>query len=254
MAGVVIHFIIRYQKKVLFQQKELKNTEIKFLKKMTDAVLVKVEEERNKISENLHDDVGTMLSLIKLNQQRLFKTLVETPENKEVIDINNKLVNNIVKKIKLISDDLVNPTLRLFGFKEAVEELCISIHSTKQVSVKYRDESKKHDLEKSTEVQMLRICSELLNNLIKHSLPKNVDVNMRDVENTLVVTIKHDGKGIDDQQVVEFMKDGSGLGLKNIFSRAQMINAKIEYNNDLPEAPFVKVKLILTSPANPHEN
>lgn len=252
MVGVVLYFVISYYKNILNLQKEIKQAESMFQKQMTDAVLLKVEEERNRISEDLHDEIGTMLSVVKLNQQRLFRLVPETSENKEIIDVNSSHLNGIVSKIKSISDELASPTLRHFGFYAALEELCLNIHSTKQVSVKYLDQSENHKLEKSTEVQLLRICSELLNNVLKHSLPKNIVVNVQNVKQRLVISINHDGVGLSNDRVVELMKVNRGLGLKNIFSRAQMINAEIDYNNIKVESPFIQLKLVLPPVPNKH--
>jgi signal transduction histidine kinase len=243
MVGVVVYFMVSHYNAVIARQKEIKEAELRYQRQLTDAVLTKIEEERSRIAGDLHDDFGAMWGVIKLNEQMIYNEANGSSKAMKSFEANKKILSDIKSKIRSIQNELVNPTLLLCGFETALKELCLSISGTGQISVTFSNKSTNIVKAKEVQVQLLRICSEIMTNLIKHSSPTSRVVNLFDVEGWLMIRFEHNGKGISTEEVKSLMQGSKGLGLNNIFSRVQMIKAKLDYHNDNKSLPFVELAL-----------
>ncbi len=200
--------IIRYHKRRSVHKKGSIQQQFKYL-----------EAEKGRIAADLHDDVGAMLSAIKLRLQFVQPKEVAMQKN---LDFAGEQIDVIMQKLRHISQTIMPSILKRKGSREAFLELieymllptgikvCSSIHEI--------------HTDPETEVHLFRIVQEILNNIIKHSKAGSVHMHLEQNNEGIVLQVKDDGKGFDENEV---RRRNKGAGLKNIMARVDIINAKI---------------------------
>lgn len=241
MVSFIIVFILFHQKKAITHKNEMQIIETIYQKQLLTATLQSEIKERERIAKNIHDDIGALLTVLRIN-------LLETSLNKNDKTIgerlapqNLKLLEEAILRLRGVSEDLMPPTLVKFGFLKALEELCGYVNSTGIVTTCSLPENTSFTLSLQNELQLYRIMQELINNTIKHACAKRIIIDLS-LENDLYkFKIRHNGKGITSEEVTELSKLDKGLGLKSIQSRAQSILAKIDYQKPSEAEAFIEV-------------
>ncbi|MGZ3919736.1 MAG: sensor histidine kinase [Bacteroidia bacterium] len=245
LVAFIILFVLYYQKKVLAQQNEMQLAENKYQRQLLSAAIQVEEKERERIAKNIHDDVGTLLNVLKLNLSKIARNSGDEELTEELSKENLHLLEESIQSIRGIAKDLVPPTLIKLGYVKAVNELCRHINNSGQIIIRFNQSDLELRLSQQTELQLYRLTNELLNNIVKHSGAKEIDIDFVKQTNSHELMITHNGKGINSEQVKELEALNMGLGLKSIQSRTQLINAQIFYNAPVNEKPNVIVQIPL---------
>jgi signal transduction histidine kinase len=227
MAAVIISSVIKYQKNVLKQRTIFEESEKRFQTELLDATIVASEKERESVAKNIHDDVGVLTNVIKLNNSQLKNKLKNDSGIFELIKANDQLLLEINESIRAISNDLASPTLMQLGFFKAVRQLCSVLPNTIKVQLNCEVDTVR--LDKKTEIQLFRTCKEVLTNIIKHSGASEINIFIALKDEEVIVIVSYNGNGISDDEVRTIIKTSKGLGLKSIYGRLQIMNGKISY-------------------------
>ena len=227
---IIIYFIItmiRHQRRNMSLYKAKINAEISTL-----------ENERKRIVSDLHDELGPLLSAVKL---RINQLDIDNNDDKEVVEFANKHLSDIIIKIKEISYNLLPNTLARNGLLHAVEEFIDKINAAHHLKIRFVYEDN-FQLTKEKEINLYRIFQEIIHNTIKHANAKTLSMELRKQDNLLLLTIIDDGIGFDYE---ERSKNGTGLGLLNLHSRAEVLNAHflIESEKDKGTSYFFEIPL-----------
>jgi two-component system, NarL family, sensor kinase len=216
-------FIIRYQRKSNAFQAEKKIMQSAFEQELLKANLEIREQTLKNISQEIHDNIGQVLSLAKLH---LGTMDIEKPEGlPDKISSSKELVTKAIQDLRNLSKSLDTDSIVERGIVNAAKnELDIiqraGVHQT-HLSV----QGDVYSLELNTELILFRVLQELLNNIIKHARAKNIVVDFIYKPNSFEMKIKDDGNGFDLNAITNNSKNGLGLGLKNMHNRARMVNA-----------------------------
>lgn len=230
LGAIIIYFIItmiRHQRRNMQLYRAKINAEISTL-----------ENERKRIVSDLHDELGPLLSAVKL---RINQLDTEQEEDKKIIDFSNKHLSDIIIKIKEISYNLLPNTLARNGLVHAVEEYIDKVNGLHPTSIRFIYEGQ-FDLSKEKEINIYRIFQETIHNTIKHAKATTLTIELKKQDNIILLTIIDDGVGFDYD---ERAKNGTGLGLLNLQSRAEVLNAKfrIESEKDKGTKYFFEIPL-----------
>jgi two-component system NarL family sensor kinase len=244
LVAFIILFVLYYQKKVLAQQNQLQVTENRYQRQLLTATVQVEEKERERIAKNIHDDVGTMLNVLKMNFAKVMRNAKNEELITNIIKENQLLLDESIQAIRNVIKDLVPPTLLRLGYVKTLEDLCKHISNAGQIEVKYFHNDIKSRLPEQVELQFYRLTQELLNNIIKHSGATEVTIELKPVNAFYNLYIMHNGRGISMQQVDELTKESKGMGLKSIQSRAQLINAKVIYYAPANGPAWISVELV----------
>jgi signal transduction histidine kinase len=242
LVAFIILFVLYYQKKVLAQKNQLQLAENKYQRELLSAAIQVEEKERERIAKNIHDDVGTLLNFLKLNLHKVAHS-ADINLNKSLMEENLKLLEDSIQGIRGVAKDLIPPTLVKLGYIKGLNELCRHINNSGQVIVNFSPDAAATRLPEQTELQLYRITKELLNNIIKHTGAKKIDMEFKEINSSFRLLISHDGRGITSQEAMELSKTQKGLGLKSIQSRAQLINAVVQYKIKADHTAFITVEL-----------
>lgn len=226
----IIFIVLLYQKRMLAYNTQVMNTEKDHQRKLLDAAVEIAEQERRKMATNIHDDIGMLLNVLKLNLHRIRNSV----DKKEVFDtmINSSfdILDSSIVSIRAMANDLVPSILVNLGLVKSLKELSSQVNVSGTVMVSLVSEVESISIEQKTELQVYRLVKEILNNTIKHAVPSYIGINIETTESKLIILITHDGKGITTDSIKKMAGVSTGLGLKSILTRSQFINAQLDFN------------------------
>ncbi|GEM_PF-454340 len=225
----------RLKQKTLLSEKNNKINEQKVTELLKDqelksmsAMLEGQEGERKRIAQDLHDRLGSMLSMVKLHFKSVEENIQALRENNILMYSKaNNLLDEACDEVRKIANDLTSGVLNKFGLIPALNNLKESIEATGQLKIEVLnfgfDENR---LDYSIEINLYRIIQELISNILKHSKASEVSIQLLKKEKQLNIVVEDNGMGFDVNQA----KSRKGMGLKNIESRVNSLNG--EFNID----------------------
>lgn len=233
MVIIVVWAIIAYQKKVLEQKEDLRKKELEYQNNLLKASFEVADKERKLIAENLHDDVGANLTVVKRNLRSIQSDLVEPEEVLAKQELNNKLLDEVLQTVRNLTSQVSNPLVENFGFFTGLNGLIEKFNGVEGIKVNYiHDTIMPERFNAEKELQLFRVTSEVLNNIVKHSLPKMICINIDLLDNKFCLKFSHDGIPMSDLEMKEITLGSKGMGLKNIVGRLQVIGGTIYYNGN----------------------
>ena len=253
MAFFVISFVLYYQKKKFEEEKKLNEIEKNYNRLLLDTALNSEETERRRIAQDLHDDIGTMLSLTKLSLNQLSKIIPENGSKEDqIMRKSQSLVEETILHVRRITRDLVPTTLERFGLAEAIEEFIHKLEENNQLTLSFRcnvDEFPR--LGQKTELTIYRIMQELVNNSIKHANGSKIDIELQVNNKMIGLAVTDNGVGFDPDMIKE--NNLAGLGLLGIESRLAIVDGHVTYER--PEgggsSAFAQIPVVTLSDTKP---
>ncbi|AMR33641.1 hypothetical protein A0256_20510 [Mucilaginibacter sp. PAMC 26640] len=234
MAGTLIlvsSFIlysIRNQNKLLRQREQFQQAELAHQKELLGAVIASQEAERKRIGQDLHDDVGTTLSGLRLLIE-MFKPVDAADQHyKDFIKASKGTIDKVVKDVRNISHNLSPATLSYYGLTAAINEHCGIINQSGKLKIGLINdaETQMEHLDITAALALYRVLEELLNNTIKHAGASAAEIHFKAGPGTINIEYLDNGKGL--SAAVDTMK--KGMGLQNIESR--LLNIQATYTVD----------------------
>lgn len=206
--------------------------EAKLHRDKTAALLEGQENERKRITQELHDGVGQLLTAIRL---RIDALQFDTGIRKEVVD----LINETIAEVKRISYNVMPASLVDFGLEAALKGLCDNTtkYSRLNCDFKYVRESN-HTLSFEVTAAVFRIAQEGFNNILKHASATNIELHVIDKEDEIYVLLKDDGKGFHRDH-----RNTTGLGLRSMEERAKLLGGKVDIHSAPGEGTVIEVHL-----------
>jgi signal transduction histidine kinase len=184
-------------------------------KKFTSEIVEALENERNQIAMNLHDELGGSLSTVKRkledvisginNQARYFNELLKVFE----------IVKDTNQTLRRVSHNLAPAELQRLGLVNSLEQLCNSFTNS-NLRVDFYHSGKSSKLSHQIEVNLYRIASEALQNIVKHSGASNAEVSINFFQKELNLIVSDNGSWKASDKI--------GMGLKNIRIRVEYLN------------------------------
>jgi two-component system, NarL family, sensor kinase len=232
LAGFLILFVILYQKRMLREQLHRQDLERTLQQKILQATLESQEAERRKVAGDLHDSIGGMLSAIRVGLAGLARQLPEPQK----MDPSKQMLDETIESVRRISRDLMPSTLEKFGLQPAVRELAERLQATSRIQISVVEIGQNKPMEKQRELMIFRIAQELLNNAIKHAKATYIELLFQ-YEEMMILSVEDNGIGISQEQ---FAASGiRSLGLYNVQSRVQLLNATLDIDQKTEGCKFI---------------
>ncbi len=222
LAGGIFFFFITYQKRLLNKQLELNKVKQQQQEEIIRNTVLAQENERKRIARDLHDEVGAMLSVVKLNVGRIEKKSEEIKAKNLASDTKNYL-DEVITQVRRISRSLLPPSLEKIGLYYALEEMANWVNKADDLIIVCRKSGEQFRFSSEQELTVFRIAQELVNNAIKHADCSFIAIDVRFGNGYVALKVSDNGKGF---EVDHKMK--TGLGLVNLQSRSEMVGAKFK--------------------------
>lgn len=216
----------------LFIKKRRLSNEKRLQQQYTNSLLINQENERRRISEDLHDGLGQSLLLLK-NQL----TKKDFLKSKELLDSSIEEMRSIVKTLYPFQ-------LTRVGISIALENLVLQLNQSYKDAVFFSEiEDIKGFLKIDQETNVFRIVQECLSNIIKHANADSAKVSLTLREGMVKIKIQDNGKGFDFDKKKKELKT---LGLKTIQERVNLLHGVLEIKSSLNAGSTFIIKFPLT--------
>ncbi len=217
------NLVLLIAKDVTFQ----KENEIRVL----NTIVKTQEEERRRVSKELHDSFGQSLTAIKLYINILNNKLPESVNNKvkSLLGESKELLDEIIEELRDICFNLMPGSLTSGNIVEALKQLTQRLSIMESMRIEMKVEGEVRDLPQELEFAVFRVCQEFMNNSIKYAQASLLTINIKFLEKKFVISLEDNGEGFDFKQALK--KDSNGL--KNISTRIKAQNGKLEFNSTI---------------------
>ena len=223
----LIWLFITFQKRKNSLLQEQEDAKKQFEKEIAQTQVEIREQTLRNISWELHDNIGQLLTLAKIQLQSA------TEENiAEVRETITKGLQEVRALSKLINPDVVK-NIKLC---EAIQLEIDRFNRLNFIESTLKIEGESIKLDSESEIIIFRILQEFFSNTIKHSKATNLDVNLKYQNNRLTILVKDNGVGYDTS-----IASNSGIGLQNIQNRANLINADVEMTSEIDKGTSLKI-------------
>lgn len=217
----------------LFSKKQQKSRAEKlkmqneFQQSLIEAQVQTQEQTLTTISQEIHDNVGQVLSLAKLNLNMLNTDQMEGAV-REKLGNTTALITKAIDDLRTLSKSLNGEMFVDVGLQEAVKREVTVLQDGGFIEGEYFSSGKAFSLPRESEVVIYRMIQECIQNAIKHARAKKVTITLVFNEPHLQVIVADDGKGFSESAMPS---SKSGLGLRNMKSRSAYIGAKLSINS-----------------------
>jgi len=202
----------------------LQKTILNLTEKKSRAAVEAEIQERKRIGQELHDGLGQMLSVARLNisvlQQKAF---LSEQRKKELLGAAIHSVDQAFYELRDISHNLTPSALTEKGFAGALKELADQINQSKHIKVQLEMYGLNGALDGIIENALYRAVQELLNNAIKHAHATTFFLQIIKSDNEITLMVEDNGKGFDMDNTFSM----PGGGLYNLRSRVENLNGNI---------------------------
>ncbi|WP_118951148.1 sensor histidine kinase [Taibaiella helva] len=231
----LIFLIIVYRKKQqeFFQQRTL--LEENFKKELMQAQLETQEQTFHSLSQELHDNIGQVLSLAKLNMS-VIELNSKGPSN-ESISQTKSLLNTAINDLRDISKTLNTDYVKEKDLAESIERELGMLRRTRKFEASMEVKGNPFFLAAERRLILYRIIQESLNNIVKHAGATQISVMLDYEPDALTITITDNGHGFDTALTPK------GVGLLNINHRAAMINSTVTISSIVESGTSVTIKV-----------
>ena len=172
--------------------------------------------------------------------QSLTSEITETkPELKEDIEKVKNMITDTGSDIRNISHQMMPKALTELGLTDAIEDLLENCFFKTDVKYNFEHFGFKVRLPSNVEIALYRIAQELLQNIIKHSGAKNVDVQLSKMERYCILIVEDDGEGIPESG------SSDGIGMMNINNRLSTINGNLNMDSGKGEGTTATIRIAL---------
>ncbi|MDX9941138.1 MAG: response regulator [Bacteroidales bacterium] len=190
-----------------------------------NAIVDTEERERKRFAMDVHDGLGALLSTLKIYVTLLQKPNKTEEERQFLLEEIKTNIGESVSAAKRIANNLMPSTLNDYGLFPALETFSQSVMRSGAVTIHLAGNRNIDRLAKNQEINIYRICTELINNTLKHAGASNIFLELKGGKQKMELNYKDDGKGFD---FAEGLAGNPGShGLKNILTRIQLLNGRL---------------------------
>ena len=214
---LIVFIFLRRQRKNKEEKEDMRN---RFEQTLLKTQLEIQEQAFLYISQEIHDNIGQILSLARLNLNTFGDSVPEEKFNQT-----DDLLGKAIKDLRDLSHNLQNNRIHDIGIIESIRQLLVSLGKTGRFKTSFHTSDNFHILDVNTDIIIYRMMQEIINNIIKHAAANKIDVEINNESEITTIRISDNGIGFDTDVL---NRERSGIGLRNIVNRAKMINATVD--------------------------
>jgi len=241
---VLLSYLFTTKKNKLIQEKQLMKTQ--FQQELLQTQLEIQEQTLKTISEEIHDNVGQVLSLAKLNLNTVGNITDQQLQFK--IDSTKDLVSKAINDLRDLSRSLHGEKIGEIGLQEAITNELKIIQNTGQFETSLNINGQPYKQDPQKEMVLFRIVQEALHNAVKHSNATILHVLMNYSSADFRLTISDDGNGFLPEQLAASQ---TGIGLKSMRNRAVLIGGEFTVHSSKDKGTSISIQLPNFKPLNP---
>jgi signal transduction histidine kinase len=244
LVGFILGMIFFYQRRRQKQELELVRLKEEYEQEVLRSQLEIQEETMKTIAQELHDNIGQSLSVIKLWMS--IAPIDKDHEAYEGVQNSKEMLHKVIRDMADLTKSLHTDRIADIGLSEAINFDLASIRRAGILKIHFETEGEEFHFPDQKSIFIFRMYQEMMNNIIKHSQATHVKVSIIYSGNdNFVLTIEDDGVGFNVQQKKESGSGSSGLGLKSMRNRAKLIGADLSIQSEPEKGTLITVHVPL---------
>ena len=248
IAIIIAGFIllqVRNQDKLLQQQKQRAAEEINHHRALLQAVITSQETERQRIGNDLHDEVGSVLSSLRM---LIEKRILHTPSaiEDQFTSQSKGMIDNVIGTVRQIAHNLSPRISGKYAFYDSLLELSDMVKSAGAIQLKLdcTELSMPEKIVPNTAMALYRVIAELINNTIKHAQATTIVISIHTEKDVLHIHYADDGIGL----AYHTNAAAKGMGWHNIESRLNMVQATWAIQSENTKGCNIEIAVPLEQP------
>jgi two-component system, NarL family, sensor kinase len=244
LVGFILGMIFFYQRKRQKQESELIRLKEEYDQEVLRSQLEIQEVTMKTIAQELHDNIGQSLSVIKLWMS--MTPITRDHEAFEGVQNSKEMLQKVIRDMADLTKSLHTDRIADIGLSEAIRFDLASIRRAGILKIRLDVQGDEFQFPDQKSIFIFRMYQEMMNNIIKHSQATQVIVALFYSGNdTFTLTVQDDGVGFDFQQKNQSGSGSGGLGLKSMRNRAKMIGGDLSIRSEQGSGTTVTVTVPL---------
>lgn len=245
IAGASVFRISTLEKESAAHQEATKQAEER-LRHLSQQLVSSQEQERKALSRELHDEIGQLLTALRMELGNLERSRTPGENVDPHLDQAKRLAESTLKSTRDIAMGLRPAMLDVLGLGPALEWQAREYSRRYNTPIQLEVDGDLRDLPDRHRTYLYRIVQEGLTNCARHAQAKNIRVRLQDANGRLAVTVEDDGVGFDPHGAVPY-----GLGLLGITERVRELCGDIAIHSEPGKGTRIEVVLPLEQPTCP---
>ena len=229
-----VAFLLSYQKRKQDYVNEKRHMQNRFTEALLQSQLETHEATLHQISEEIHDNIGQLLSSTKMLLGITERNLDSIPETLKTAE---QTLGKAIQDLRSLSKSLNKEWLHQFNITENLKNEVERINTARTIQAEYFTSTTFLPMQAEAQVMLFRIVQEALQNSIKHASAQHITVRTLYGDKHITVTVQDDGVGIEPSKKIK-----DGVGMMNMRHRTQLLGGSIAWNT-LPQGTQVLITL-----------
>lgn len=229
------------------KKKQIEKDKIAMQQQFSEQILksqLEVEEQtRHRISQELHDNIAALASVININLG-LINKLKTDAQKKELVEETKHVAKDLILDVKHLSISLDTNRISDSTLPEALGKEIRRLQRQDRFKIDFTISGEEINIIDTKRIIIFRICQELLHNIVKHAKPSKVDVEIIYLPHQLQINISDNGIGFDIEAAKRKI---TGSGLINLYNRAIVLGGSLYLKSDADLGTHCKLLVPLTA-------
>ena len=242
LVSFIVAMLVLHKRRQLQQEREVEKMKDMYEKETLRSQLEIQENTFKTISQELHDNIGQMLSVVKLSLSAL--PLEKEHKAQELVKHSQEVLNKAIVDLSDLNKSMHPDRITDIGLAESIRFELAAIKRAGLLEVQFNVTGKEVRFPEEKAIFLFRIFQELLNNVLKHSKAKKINVDITfDPDNTFMMEVEDNGMGFATDGNGSPLSFSKGVGLTSLFNRAKLIGADIHITSVINQGTQVIIKI-----------
>ncbi|MGB0429814.1 MAG: tetratricopeptide repeat-containing sensor histidine kinase [Bacteroidia bacterium] len=224
--------ILAFNRRLIQRKKEIAENKVQSQLQVLKATIDGQEQERKRIAKELHDGIGQQFTAIKMAYEQLAEK-VDTKAEKM-----SSLIEHAAQDVRTLSHQMMPRVLQEVGVEPAIRDLVEALQTPDGPTLTFTSRNMNYRLSEQQEINLYRICQELLNNAFKHANASEIEIMLYTADRNILLVIDDNGIGANKENL-------KGHGYMNINSRVEAMGASYTVQTALGKGYTFTLKLPL---------
>ncbi|HEY4287751.1 MAG TPA: sensor histidine kinase [Puia sp.] len=244
LVGFIVTTLFLYQRRQHRQEQQLARVKDEYQQELLRSQLEIQETTFKTIAQELHDNIGQILSVVKLSLSIL--PLEKDHAAYESVQTSRTMLNKVIYDMGNLTKSLHTDRITQIGLVEAMSFDLESMQRTGLLQVDLSVVGEEYRLEDQRSIFLYRMFQEMMNNILKHSRATHVNIAVNySIDNKFVLKVEDNGVGFDVTKKRTQASSSSGIGLKSMTNRASLIGATISVQSQPGKGTSITVEMPL---------
>ena len=242
LVGFIVTILFLYQRRRHQQEQELVQMKDQYEQEALKSQLEIQENTLQTISQELHDNIGQMLSVVKMSLAIL--PVEKQHEAFEPIQNSRQILNKAIVDLSNLTKSLHSDRITEIGLGEAIHFEVESVKKSGISDVQLQIEGEELSFDNQKKIFLFRMFQEILNNTLKHSQASLIKVSLKyGGTDSFVLRIEDNGVGFNVEEKRNAISSSSGVGLKSLFNRAKLVGADLKMESEPGKGTRVAIRI-----------